>query len=440
MSLLSGKMGAFIGGAAKRGSELIQEEREAAYNLIDTNMTDWTRLGVPMIKERKKLRTSMKTTAESLKSKGFSNDQIAVALYQGKQDEVLKHVEALEAASKDNPDLQYNPADIIKFGPDYQASGLTMDQILDGVLGKVSSGMSTADALADMGGSGLQRAFMENRAEAAAAASGFDIGTLKAIATGDLEYGQAPEGGVITMVDPLASAQAKTALAGGETGTFTAPSATSTLVQYGNKITGAGRINAGAGVILYEHEQAERGIQIENKVAEMLAAKQQEVGRNRLTLTEMNEVKTELRTWAETSGLYVGPVKANGNGNKVNEFDFSAEEDAGSIAAAYKKAIEGQDDATVQKAFDAAKEAALEYFKKNSPDDATAAKKLEEWTKSLQTGATTVTADITPVQAASNLKKAKTPEEYERLLAIYMEVTGRDDVDNIKRTMPPPAS
>ena len=242
------------------------------------------------------------------------------------------------------------------------------------------------------------------------------------------------------MVDPLASAQAKTALAGGETGTFTAPSATSTLVQYGNKITGAGRINAGAGVILYEHEQAERGIQIENKVAEMLAAKQQEVGRNRLTLTEMNEVKTELRTWAETSGLYVGPVKANGNGNKVNEFDFSAEEDAGSIAAAYKKAIEGQDDATVQKAFDAAKEAALEYFKKNSPDDATAAKKLEEWTKSLQTGATTVTADITPVQAASNLKKAKTPEEYERLLAIYMEVTGRDDVDNIKRTMPPPAS
>ena len=77
MSLLSGKMGAFIGGAAKRGSELIKEEREAAYNLIDTNMTDWTRLGVPMIKERKKLRTSMKTTAEGLKSKGFSNDQSA---------------------------------------------------------------------------------------------------------------------------------------------------------------------------------------------------------------------------------------------------------------------------------------------------------------------------------------------------------------------------
>ena len=439
MSLLSGKMGAFIGGAAKRGSELIQEEREAAYNLIDTSMTDWTRLGVPMIKERKKLRTSMKTTAEGLKSKGFSNDQIAVALYQGKQDEVLKHVEALEAASKDNPDLQYNPADIIKFGPDYQASGLTMDQILDGVLGKVKSGMSTADALADMGGSGLQRAFMENRAEAAAAASGFDIATLRALATGDLEYGQAPEGGVITMVDPLASAQARSSLDGGETGMFSSSAAEGNLKNFGNLITGA-KGQANAGVTLYIHEQGERAIQVEQEVARLLAKKQKEVGRNRLSATEMNEVKGELVTWAKNSGIYVGPVEEGENGNKVNEFDFSTEEDPDTIASAYKKAIEGVDDAAKAKAFDAAKEAARKYFMENSPDDATAAKRLDEWTKSLQTGVTTVTADITPVQAASNLKKAKTPEEYERLLAIYMEVTGRDDVDNIKRTMPPPAS
>lgn len=435
MSLLSGKMGAFIGGAAKRGSELIQEEREAAYNLIDTNMTDWTRLGVPMIKERKKLRTSMKTTAESLKSKGFSNDQIAVALYQGKQDEVLKHVEALEAASKDNPDLQYNPADIIKFGPDYQASGLTMDQILDGVLGKVSSGMSTADALADMGGSGLQRAFMENRAEAAAAASGFDIGTLKAIATGDLEYGQAPEGGVISLVDPLASAQAKAALEGGETGQPGIESMQSTLFNFGADLVG-GKSNVTAGGILYDFDQPERRVALNSWIAEALAKR----GQNRFSAKDRNELMGELQQWAVDQGYYTPPAANGGNNGAVTDFDFSAEEDPGSIAAAYKKAIEGQDDATVQKAFEAAKEAARKYFMKKGPDDETAAKNLEEWTKSLQTGATTVTADITPVEAASNLKKAKTPEEYERLLAIYREVTGRDDVDNIKRTMPPPAS
>ena len=83
-----------------------------------------------------------------------------------------------------------------------------MDEILDGVMGKVQSGMSYADALADMGGSGLQRAFMTERAEAAAAASGLDVATLRAIATDDLEYGEAPAGSVISIVDPVASAQA----------------------------------------------------------------------------------------------------------------------------------------------------------------------------------------------------------------------------------------
>ena len=367
---------AAIGGAAKRGSEILKEERESAYDLIDQNMTDWTRLGVPAIKERKKLRMSMKNAADFLSSKGFTNDQIAVALYQNKYEQVVQHVTNLEAASKENKDLQYKPADIIKFGPDYQESGKTMDEILDGVMGKVQSGMSTADALADMGGSGLQRAFMTERAEAAAAASGLDVATLRAIATDDLEYGEAPAGGVISIVDPVASAQAASALQGGEAGMFTAPSATNTLVQYGNKITGADRINAGGGIILYEHEKSERGIQIENKVAELLAAKQQEVGRNRLTLTEMNEVKTALRTWSEDSGLYVGPTK-QGNGDGDTNFEFTG--DADTIGVEFLKAIEGASDEQISAAWAAASSAALKYFQENEATASAAMKAFKEW-------------------------------------------------------------
>ena len=310
-----------------------------------------------------------------------------------------------------------------------------MDQILDGVLGKVSSGMSTADALADMGGSGLQRAFMENRAEAAAAASGFDVATLRAIATGDLEYGQAPEGGVITMVDPLASAQAKSALEGGETGQPNLKSMESSLFDFGADLVG-GKSNVTAGGILYDFEQPERRVALKRWIAEALAKR----GQNRFSATDINELQQELQQWAVDQGYYTPPAANGGNNGAVTDFDFSAEEDPDTIASAYKKAIEGQDDATVRKAFEAAKAAALEYFKKNSPDDATAAKRLEEWTKSLQTGATTVTPSKAPFEAANDLRKAKTVEEYERLLAAYMEATGRDDVDNIKRSFPPPAS
>ena len=428
---------AAIGGAAKRGSEILKEERESAYDLIDQNMTDWTRLGVPEIKNRKKLRMGMKNAAEFLSSKGFSNDQIAVALHQNKHEQVVQHVTNLEAASKDNTDLQYKPADIITFGPDYQESGKTMDEILDGVMGKVSSGMSTADALADMGGSGLQRAFMTERAEAAAAASGLDVATLRAIATDDLEYGEAPAGGVISIVDPVASAQAQSALAGGEAGMFTAPSANTTLVQYGNKITGAGRINAGAGVILYEHEQAERGIQVENKVAELLAAKQQEVGRNRLTLTEMNEVKTALRTWSEDSGLYVGPTKQGDGGGNAN-VEFTGDPDT--IARDYAKAIEGMDAKAIAGIFDAASAAALQYFMNKENDTARAIQKHEEWVQSIKGVATTSDdKQMTAVEAASALRSAKTLAAYENMLSVYMEITGRDEAD-VRKSFPPPAS
>ncbi len=376
---------AAIGGAAKRGSEILKEERESAYDLIDQNMTDWTRLGVPAMKERKKLRMGMKNAADFLSSKGFSNDQIAVALYQNKYDEVVQHINNLEAAGKDNPALEYKPADIIKFGPNYEESGKTMDEILDGVMGKVASGMSTADALADMGGSGLQKQFMASRAEAAAAASGMNVAELRAIATDDLEYGTAPEGGVISIVDPVASAQAASALEGGEAGMFGSSAATSELTNFGNLITGAKGQATSSGT-LYVHEQADRAIQVSEKVASLLAAKQKELGRNRLSLQEINDVKGQVVVWAKGSGIYAGATKTGNNQNETNKnFEFTGDPDT--IASDFLKAIEGADEDTKAAAWAAASAAALKYFnEKETPSQA--AKSFEEWQKRTMKGIT----------------------------------------------------
>ena len=57
------------------------------------------------------------------------------------------------------------------------------------------------------------------------------------------------------------------------------------------------------------------------------------------------------------------------------------------------------------------------------------------------TGETETEADVpdTPVRAAGALKEAETVEEYERLLPIYMNLTGRDEED-VRESFPPPAN
>ena len=378
---------AAIGGAAKRGSEILKEERESAYDLIDQNMTDWTRLGVPAIKERKKLRTSMKQSAEILRSKGFTNDQIAVALYQGKHEDVVNHIAALELAQKENPELKYNPADIITFGPDYQESGKTMDEILDGVMGKVSSGMSTADALADMGGSGLQQQFMIERANAAAAASGLDVGTLRAIATDDLEYGEAPAGGVISIVDPVASKQAEAALGGKMTGATNANTVktvlTSDIFQMipGFKNLGTSEL-LGRELYGHENEAIQRDVLqfVRNKVVEVT----ERTGRQQLTQSEQLEIFNAGIAEMQRLG-HIDKPEYDADGNKVvkPQFEFSGL-NPDEIYAAYLREIENADEETKRAAAAAATAAASEWFKKNEPDTSTAAKALTEWQERLQ--------------------------------------------------------
>lgn len=293
------RLGAAIGGAAKRASEIIEQEREDAFELIDSSLKTWGTLGTQKLSDRNKIRKNMENVGKFLKSKGFSNDQIASAWHQNRHQEVADHIRKLELAKVD-----YKPSEIISFLPDYESSGLTLDEQLDGVLGKVRSGMDVSDAISDMGGDGLQGMFMQQRANAASAASGINIAEMRALATDDLEYGTAP-GGTITLADPVAAAQAEQAMAGGETGMLSGQAATKDLENFGNLVTGA-KGNITREGTLYVHEAADRAIQVKQQAAKILAEKQKELGRNRLSLSEMNEVKDMMLAWAKDSGLYAG--------------------------------------------------------------------------------------------------------------------------------------
>lgn len=379
-------LGAALGGAAKRGSEIIKEEREAAYDLIDTNIRDWTRLGVPKINERKKLRTKMEQASDFLSRRGFSNDQIAVALYQDDYENVVNHIKRLEMLSADNPQLaEYKPSDIINMGPDYTESGQTMSQILDGVMGKVRSGMNTSDAIADMGGGGLQSMFMQQRAKAAAAASGVDIATMRAMATDDLEYGTSPEG-IISIVDPIESAKVKAALSGGETGMPGINAATSILrSDLSEAVPGfvAAGFDRNLGREMYKHETDAINAEINRFVRKAVAAKSTEVSRQRFSAVEMNEIFEAGMEHLMDKGYIERPTTTdttdNGDQEAATVPVLTQTDDANLMLAEAQDIIPTLDAGQVDAFMSSAYDQVFKYYQGQTANDSQARQKANEW-------------------------------------------------------------
>jgi hypothetical protein len=190
-------------GFMERGSEIIQQEMKSAEDLIDSSIKMWTDMGLPVYRARKKQRRELEQVADFLKGKGFNNDQIYTAMRQGQHQSVVDYVKKYETSTKKAFGATGGPsaADIITFGGDYKDTGMTMDQVLDGVMGKVTSGMGMADAIADATGqklSGIQGNIMKKRAESLSAAFGVDPAELMQLASGDFEYGE-KLGGTISM-------------------------------------------------------------------------------------------------------------------------------------------------------------------------------------------------------------------------------------------------
>ena len=207
----------FIAGAAERASEIMQEERENAQKISEQSMKFWTETGIDKYKERKAKRKTLRTQFNTLTQEGFTPDQIEVIARENKTEAVLGHIDALKRS-----EIKVKPAEIVSMTGDYKDTGRTTDQILDGFMGKVNKGMSMGDAIADLGGE--KTGFLgqdlgkvaQKRADAIAAGFGYDVGTLRALATDDITVEDAMVTGRINLVDPVAAAQARKNISGGD--------------------------------------------------------------------------------------------------------------------------------------------------------------------------------------------------------------------------------
>ena len=212
---------------------------------------------------------------------------------------------------------------------------------------------------------------MQSRADAAAAASGFDLGTLRAMATEDFEYGEAPEGGVITLVDPLASQQAKASMSSDETGMPGISTARSILMSDiaqmvpGYKTSGYSSV---LGRDMYSHEQREVNEAISRFVAQAVADMSREKGRSRFSAEEMLQMAQAGRLAMIDQG-YLQEPKLDEEGNVITtpQFEFTGTPDE--IFKAYQAQISTLDEAGREAAFAAATAAAQAHFEKNELPD-----------------------------------------------------------------------
>lgn len=292
-------------GAMERASEIIQEERAEAKNLVDSSIKMWTEMGLPVFRARKKQRRELEQAADILKNEGFSNDQIYTAMRQGKHQAVIDHVGSLKKRN-----LAVKPADIITFAQDdagYQSTGMTMDQVLDGVMGKLDAGMSLSDAIADTTGKnvgGLQAAIMKKRAGAVKSAFGIDPTELRSLARQDFTYGE-DIGGTLNIVDPEAAAKAKQAMGSPTTGMTSAETTRDALFDFGGDLVGgkaAGFTQAGRPV--YEFEKPGRRAALQQKITSIVAEKEKEVGRSAFSAADREDMQSKLNAWAtETYGV-----------------------------------------------------------------------------------------------------------------------------------------
>tara|TARA_B100001094_G_scaffold302025_1_gene328882 strand:+ start:1636 stop:2826 length:1191 start_codon:yes stop_codon:yes gene_type:complete len=296
----------YIVGAMERGSEIIREETKKAEDLVDNSIKMWTEMGLPVFRARKKQRRELETVADFLSNKGFSNDQISEAMRQGKHTAVVDHVTAMEKMGQG-----YNAADIITFADaNYQDTGRTMDQVLDGVMGKVKKGMSLTDAIADSTGKdigGIQGAIMKRRAGAVKTAFGIDPTEFRSLAREDFEYGD-NLGGKITLTDPVAAAKAAQAMEGKTTGMTNVETTRDAMFDFGADLVGGKEQITSSGII-YSFEQPGRRVELNQKIASLVSDKEKEVGRSAFNAADRTDIQTKLYDWAVSNEYYTPPAQ-----------------------------------------------------------------------------------------------------------------------------------
>ncbi len=200
---------AFLGGAAKRGSEIFREEREDAMSTITDELKILTQLGLPRATERNQTRIDNRKIAKDLERQRFSTEQIAVIMGQGKGKEVLNFLD--DQRAKYGNKYQIPHGDIVTISGTYEDTGLTIDKILENVQGKVNRGMSTSDAVEDVTGKpatlteafgGSMSGLRERKFQAFAESTGVNIDELRGLAAGNITYDAPLRTGTVSLADP----------------------------------------------------------------------------------------------------------------------------------------------------------------------------------------------------------------------------------------------
>ena len=229
---------------------------ELTGKLIGKKFDDYLSRGAANHTKHLTAKKELRKIARRLKAYKLSNDKIGTILEQGKADEVLAYLDnfsKLDATAKSKflKPLGGDIQNIVEFAPNYKESGLTLDQIVNKVGGKITGGMTVTDAFADVGQrkeGTLAKLFSINPSrmvnkqrklyesvygkDALAQAQRFATGTLT---TEDLGFS-----GLIQMPDPIASKKVMDTL-DTEKGTITRTSAIRESLQYATSlIDGAG--------------------------------------------------------------------------------------------------------------------------------------------------------------------------------------------------------
>ena len=202
---------AVIGGAAKRASEILDEERKEAISMTEDALKTWTQLGLPKAADRRKNRLADRKLAKSLEQDyGFNVDQIAVIMGQGKGDATRKFIDKQRSDHGQAYKVPYG--DIVTISGTYEDTGLTIDKIIDNIHGKVNRGMSTSDAIKDVTGKeytggltgllgGDNSALMRQKMDAFGTAAGVDVNELRALASDDITYEDPLRKGTVSLYD-----------------------------------------------------------------------------------------------------------------------------------------------------------------------------------------------------------------------------------------------
>tara|TARA_R100001460_G_scaffold14395_1_gene32219 strand:+ start:1794 stop:2993 length:1200 start_codon:yes stop_codon:yes gene_type:complete len=266
---------AALGGAARKLSEGLKEERDEARELSTQKIKIFTELGLPKARARKEALRTRNKLFDSLKDAKFSIPQIAVIMREGKGQAVLDFIQNQrdlfgEAGVK--------PADIVALSPDYKDSGLTKDMVLKNVMGKVNTGMSVGGATKDVFGNSLTNrlggdlgSVGQRQMNAMAEATGVSMAELQALASDDITYDPKLVQGTIRMVDPVEAARAKSALEPDRQGFTASQFLKRNLASAGKNAKIGLDIDPTDGSILYKTQSDQRDIVVEDLVNQTLA-------------------------------------------------------------------------------------------------------------------------------------------------------------------------